>query len=278
MAFSDPQFVSIHDSVSSEVPGCSPKEPINTSHTCTDETSKTLPAVIIFGEIGVGKSSIVNMLAGHDNAVVTNSSDRTTLEVNSHKIDLRGSPYVVLDTPGIDWDIEADRPDSSLIVNLIRGQRDRLKLLILCVKRGRVTDAMRRIYESCRKACPSVPMVLVITHLDGDDDLDSWWTAGAWKVFEKNGMRFVGHAGVAARSNPAKSSQNLADLVVKYSTINSPPPQPTEKKAPRQSGVVRKLKKWWKLRSRGQRWAMMIVGGFVLFFIPGVVVIVVLLV
>lgn len=56
--------------------------------------------VVVAGRPNVGKSSIFNMLAGHDRAIVTDVPG-TTRDLVSETVDLEGLPVVLVDTAGL---------------------------------------------------------------------------------------------------------------------------------------------------------------------------------
>lgn len=57
------------------------------------------PNVIIFGETGGGKSSLVNLIAGHNIAPVSSRSEGCTTD---YKVDIEATPFNLHDTAGLE--------------------------------------------------------------------------------------------------------------------------------------------------------------------------------
>ena len=58
--------------------------------------------VLVIGETGTGKSTLINNLLGKEVAPVGHSMKSETLEVTPHEVAVEGVPVVVYDTPGLD--------------------------------------------------------------------------------------------------------------------------------------------------------------------------------
>jgi tRNA U34 5-carboxymethylaminomethyl modifying GTPase MnmE/TrmE len=157
--------------------------------------------VILFGETGVGKSSVINLMAGSDVAETSSNLEGCTLQATEYSFTL-SSPKVLLrvfDTVGLE--------DSEMDINTFIGAIEKAQKLItslrnsggidllFCVKAGRFTAAMRRNYHLFYEVlCDSrVPLALVITHLENEVIMESWWDRNQ-KTFERYGIRTVAHA------------------------------------------------------------------------------------
>lgn len=57
--------------------------------------------VIVFGECGAGKSSVVNMLAGYDAADTSSKVTSCTLTSDCYCVKIRGSSFYLHDTAGL---------------------------------------------------------------------------------------------------------------------------------------------------------------------------------
>ncbi|KAG2030673.1 P-loop containing nucleoside triphosphate hydrolase protein [Suillus americanus] len=202
---------------SSSVPSQSPanpnytREPLNRTGTCN---------VVIFGESGAGKSSLVNLITKKDVAVTSYETKGCTAAVNGHEIWIQNETLKVklFDTPGLDEDPRGTVPDKEArrilkkLVQSLMKQGD-IHLIIYCVRGARAIQTLRKNYKFVRSQVKSkVPIVLVITSLESyEPDMEEWWRLNE-NTISRLGMTFAGHAcvttGMTTQSNVTKSGRN----------------------------------------------------------------------
>ena len=158
--------------------------------------------VIIFGETGVGKSSIVNMLPGGHEAEVNGDAKGVTFRHECYVKDIGGYHLNIFDTVGLNegarGTVSAPRAIEGLY-RLMRGLDDGVSLLVYVVRGPRLKKSVRDNYEMfyeifCEK---KVPVVLVITGLEHEEDMDDWWKRNE-AAFSDEGMWFSGTACITA--------------------------------------------------------------------------------
>ncbi|KAF8310053.1 P-loop containing nucleoside triphosphate hydrolase protein, partial [Amanita rubescens] len=161
----------------------------------TDDT----PNVIIFGETGVGKSSLINMIAGTPSAAISSSAIGCTFESIPYVVELNGLQYRLWDTAGLNegenGNLSADRAIESL-QELVRNlQYGGISLLVYCIRGSRLRDIVKIDYGLFYTIIcgAQVPVVVVITGLENEDDMEDWWKDNV-QDFNDRGMRFAGHA------------------------------------------------------------------------------------
>ncbi|KAL4062058.1 P-loop containing nucleoside triphosphate hydrolase protein [Scleroderma yunnanense] len=180
--------------------------------------------VILIGEAGTGKSSIINSIVGRDVAEQSNDAKNPTPR-HTMCYSLTFSPYTqvkVWETPGL-GQAQTMGSDSALekIQDLLRVLRtsEGVHLLILCMKAGRATKSLyatyKAIYETiCRK---EVPIALVITQLEREDVMHDWWVRNSTPLQEQE-LVFNAHACVTTLKNSgrhiATSTSRLRKLVL----------------------------------------------------------------
>ena len=153
--------------------------------------------VIVFGETGAGKSSIVNMLTGRQDATTGNDVVGVTFNWTKHSADLFDIPYQIFDTVGLNEGDNGTVKGKDAINNLfklVENLQDGVNLLVFCM-RGRIKKTTSNNYKLFYEIfCDSnVPILLVVTGLEEleEDELDTWWEQNQ-TVFEGYGMKFDG--------------------------------------------------------------------------------------
>ncbi|KAG1725512.1 hypothetical protein EDB19DRAFT_1947052 [Suillus lakei] len=189
--------------------------------------------VIIFGETGVGKSSIINTIAQQELAKTSNDGSGCTPSAERHPVEISGQRFILFDTAGLNEGSEgtvpaakAEKQLKSLLRELMSPGSDGISLLVYCVRSTSSPHIHARAYNTfyagiCQK---KVPIVVVATGLERETRMESWWDMNREK-FESHGMHFAGHACVTALQEYegipkvfitpiAESGETLRDLVV----------------------------------------------------------------
>jgi hypothetical protein len=154
--------------------------------------------VIVFGESGVGKSSIINMLDGDKKAMVGNRAAGVTFSSSPYERILLGKPFTIFDTVGLnEGSMGTVKPKDAVeqSYRLISRLGDGVGLLVFVLRAPRIkrtSEANYRLFFEifCRK---KVPVVIIITGLEGAEDMDEWWIQNKGE-FDKYGMIFDDHA------------------------------------------------------------------------------------
>ena len=126
------------------------------------------------------------MIAGDTVAPISEVSG--TRSCAGYTIQIGGLVYDVYDTPGVD--APGLRPDP--VTQLVESLQDGVSLLVFCL-RGRITEDAVAIYQHFSRRLKRVPVVIVITGLEHEDPMESWWRKNE-KVFDGYRMSFNGHA------------------------------------------------------------------------------------
>jgi len=155
--------------------------------------------IILFGESGVGKSSIVNMIAQCDIAKVSHNESGCTLQATPYYVALEErdgviKEFVIYDTVGFNEDGDGAVENSNAIANLfslLKSLQAGVSLLIFCMRGPRKNDTVHknwRLFHEiiCRE---KVPIILAITGLEDWEDghMDKWWLKNRGE-FEKDNI------------------------------------------------------------------------------------------
>ncbi|KIJ67584.1 hypothetical protein HYDPIDRAFT_108441 [Hydnomerulius pinastri MD-312] len=192
--------------------------------------------VVVFGESGVGKSSVINMIVGRIVTKTSNDAVGCTFRHQCHEVVINGVKVNLWDTAGLDEGTEGTVPAAQAEEGLKAFLRqvtrsDGIDLLVYCVRGSRVRKALLRNYNIfyaaiCRK---KVPVALVVTGLENyEGEMDLWW-AEHEKDLRKHGMQFDAHACVTTIPSDHPAIQNrrgysqsiLRELILKRFEIAS---------------------------------------------------------
>lgn len=140
---------------------------------------------IVFGEMGVGKSSLINLVAGKTLAKSSSGLKSCTLESTEYTIALSEPQLNVklFDTVGLN---NATMNDKSYLDALVKAHKLVASLqnqggvhgLLFCIKGGnRILESTQQNYRLFHEfLCQEkVPLALVITNLENEENMDDWW-------------------------------------------------------------------------------------------------------
>ena len=178
--------------------------------------------IILFGETGVGKSSVINLIAGRQIAQISADVLGCTMSFKPYTFPVQGRTLHIWDTVGLEepeMGVNGYLPAIEQAWELIQHLTSQggVDLLLFCIRGNRVTATTqsnyRLFYEVlCRS---SVPIGLVITHLEREVDMEKWWDRNV-ESLEKYGIKAAGHAcvtGLPTHSKYRESQHNIARLL-----------------------------------------------------------------
>ncbi|KAG1809693.1 P-loop containing nucleoside triphosphate hydrolase protein, partial [Suillus subaureus] len=154
--------------------------------------------IVIFGETGVGKSSIINILVQQGLAETSDGALGCTSGFKCCPAEISGQRFVLFDTAGTVPAAMAEKQLKSLLGELMSPESDGIGLLVYCMRSTSALHALARVYNMfyagiCQKR---VPIVVIITGLERKARMEDWWDTN--EKFKSHGMQFAGHARVTA--------------------------------------------------------------------------------
>ncbi|OAX37961.1 hypothetical protein K503DRAFT_201525 [Rhizopogon vinicolor AM-OR11-026] len=149
--------------------------------------------IIVFGETGAGKSSVINMIAGRQAADISSGATGCTFQHQAYELPVHDRNFTIYDTAGLN---EGDRGTvnraaaMAALYRLITGLDGGINLLVFCMRGPRIKKATHENWKVfheiiCKK---EVPMVLVVTGLENEENMDEWWWTNRG-TFEEQGIR-----------------------------------------------------------------------------------------
>ncbi|KAG6331687.1 hypothetical protein ID866_7402 [Astraeus odoratus] len=175
--------------------------------------------VIIFGEIGAGKSSLANLIVGRPVAKVSPDVTVCTTESKGYSFTQDSIEYKLWDTPGLQEpqaDLDDQAPAITELCHLLRrlegqGGADLLVYCISGLKDITIPSAppstLQSHYRLFRDILfPGIPLVLVVTYLRLQEQREKWWAHNERKLTQL-AISFAGHVCVTAHAatDPADS-------------------------------------------------------------------------
>ena len=157
--------------------------------------------VVLVGAAGVGKSSIINLLAQNDIAPKSSAADGCTEICGAYDLDLApaddtsraidATRFVRLwDTPGLTPVVP--KPHGHHFQPLLDLQPEPVDLILFCIRSGiRDLAPVRVNWEIVRGLIfgTDVPVLIVVTGLETEEpDMESWWKENE-SDFEENGIK-----------------------------------------------------------------------------------------
>jgi len=143
-----------------------------------------------------GKSSVINMLAGSSVADVSDSAMGSTSSNRPYDIPPGDdNAYTFWDTAGLNEAVNGTVSSRAAVQNLLDLVKDcGVNLLVYCI-RPRLVDIIRVNHDLFWKiiCMEKVPIVFVVTGLEGTEDMDKWWRDNE-QTIRKMKMVFDGHA------------------------------------------------------------------------------------
>jgi small GTP-binding protein len=191
---------------------------MSTKATSADDS----PNVVVFGEAGVGKSSLINMIAGRQLSPISSDASGCTFKSTSFLVELNGKPVRFWDTAGLNEGDAGTVVAKDAIINLyklLKSLENGISLLVYCIRGPRIRDSTVTNYKMfyhglCQE---QVPVVLVVTGLEAEEPMDEWWTRNKGS-FKKQRMTFNGQACVTATKGKVRKGTHMFEQEYEEST------------------------------------------------------------
>ena len=174
--------------------------------------------IVIFGESGSGKSSLVNLVTGSPYAKVSPDAEGCTTQCKKYTFSQDAAQYYLWDTPGLKEPRSkvkdqapviaecyslvrylADHGGANLLVYCISGMKD---VQVPSVPPSTLQSHYRLFHEIFFRG---VPLIIVVTHLDSKERREEWWKTNEEKLKHVE-ISISGHVCVTACETSDKES------------------------------------------------------------------------
>ncbi|KAG2063145.1 hypothetical protein BDR04DRAFT_597530 [Suillus decipiens] len=167
------------------------------------ETSPWGRNIVIFGQTGTGKSSIINAIAREQLAGTSNDAAGCTSGYKRHPVTISGQRFVLFDTAGLGEGPAGTVPDKE-------AKRQLKSLLRQLMNSRSPSDGIGLLKK--------IPIVIVITGLEQEPNMESWWDQNKDKL---KSMHFTGHACVTALQEHPGNSEDFTRRIAESRDILS---------------------------------------------------------
>ncbi|KAG1835979.1 P-loop containing nucleoside triphosphate hydrolase protein [Suillus subalutaceus] len=202
----------------------SPPVPLPNASSSHHETRPRKRNIVIFGETGSGKSSIINTIAQNQLAKTSDDAHGCTSTVQPYPVEISGQRFVLIDTAGLNLGTDtvsaakAEEQLKSLLHELMSSRMDGISLLVYCMYSTIAPRALDKAYNKfysgiCQK---KVPIVVVVTGLEKETRMESWWDTNR-EIFK--GMYFADHACVTALRERPSFPDNITRRIAESGDI-----------------------------------------------------------
>ncbi|KIK92171.1 hypothetical protein PAXRUDRAFT_147903, partial [Paxillus rubicundulus Ve08.2h10] len=179
--------------------------------------------VVIFGDSGVGKSSVVNLLAPSSGAKTSSGVSTCTFMSQRYDVVIDDENFGIWDTAGLNGGsitrsripsrskTAVDMTTATVTLESLLYRLDReggIQLLVYVIKGPSVSQSLARNYDIFNSAISrkKVPISVIITGLENvEGDMEDWWEGGEG-VLKEFDMYFDAHACVTTL--PEGKTQN----------------------------------------------------------------------
>ncbi|CAF1254743.1 unnamed protein product [Adineta steineri] len=136
--------------------------------------------ILIIGQTGVGKSSVVNLLADEKKANVSDAAVGCTFSFDSYHVMHNDQPYELIDTIGLNEGSKGkviQKEALKKLITFIKQNKRGFNCVLFVIKKGRVDDAFEKNHYLFYKTLlqEKIPAILFVGHCEQDEPMSAWY-------------------------------------------------------------------------------------------------------
>jgi GTP-binding protein EngB required for normal cell division len=143
------------------------------------ERKGSVNRILVIGQTGAGKSSLINLLAGKKVAQVSDGAKGCTFKFETYQVDYNGELFELVDTVGLnEGSTGTVKPKEAMkmLIKFIKGNKRGFSCILFVMPKGRITDSFEKNYMLfCQTLLKGeTPSILFLGHCESDEPMDQW--------------------------------------------------------------------------------------------------------
>ncbi|CAF1077553.1 unnamed protein product [Didymodactylos carnosus] len=143
------------------------------------ERTGNINRVLVIGQTGVGKSSLINLMAGEHVAPMSDSAVGCTFDFNVYQVEYNEEMYELIDTIGLNEGSKGTvthKDALKKLVRFIKQNKRGFNCVIFVMAKGRVFDSFEKNYYLFYKSLlkEDIPALLYVGHCENDVPMSAW--------------------------------------------------------------------------------------------------------
>jgi predicted GTPase len=143
------------------------------------ERKGSVHRILVIGQTGAGKSSLVNLLAGKKVAKVSDGAKGCTFQFETYQVDYNGEIFELIDTVGLNEGTAGTvKPKEAMkmLIKFIKGNKRGFSCILFVMPKGRITDSFEKNHILfCQTLLHGqTPSILFLGHCESDDPMNTW--------------------------------------------------------------------------------------------------------
>ncbi|KAL4066435.1 hypothetical protein V8B97DRAFT_1979889 [Scleroderma yunnanense] len=176
--------------------------------------------VMIMGETGVGKSSVVNLIAGKPIAEVNPDIESNTTKTTKYSAHINSMTVHLWEMTGFNL---PENPGAKEVFALdvdlgsVLADATTVDLVLFCMRGSKVTRTTKSMLDRIKNMFDQVPVLLVITHLERQKLMEDWWNDNEARLTNM-GVEGTGHVcvtGLTVKKWSEKYEESRQALLMK---------------------------------------------------------------